>query len=375
MSNFDDIVSKVKKDYGNNELIVIGKNISDVERLPFPSPSANYPFYGGVPKGRVIQISGLEHSGKTALALTLVAEYQKLNLKKKVAFVDVEHALDKIWAQKLGVDLSKMYYIDPLEMSGEQVLTVLSQLFEAEDLGLVVLDSVAALSTQEEFDTKDITKVSYQSMAKPLSKWFRIVNEQLRRNGGTLICINQLRANIGNMYQPWIEPAGAALKFASSISIRCGTRKFINEKGEEGTDSMEDPQGIRIKFKVVKNKITVNNRGGGYLTVRFRSGVDVISDTLDIAVLMGIVKQAGAWIQLIDKETGEILQDKNGELLKFNGKQRLREWFHKNPEEFYKYRNKVNEELSRYDEYNGAPQFKLVDDNDGFIKDEEIKEF
>lgn len=373
MSKFDDIVSKVKKEFGNDQLIVIGKNISDVKRIPFPSPSANYPFYGGIPEGRVIQISGLEHSGKTALALTLIGEYQRNNPKKKVAFVDVEHALDKIWAQTLGVDLSKLYYIDPLEMSGEQVLTMLSQLFEAEDLGLVVLDSIAALSTQEEFDTKDITKVSYQTMAKPLSKWFRIVNEQLRRNGGTLICINQLRANIGNMYQPWIEPAGAALKFASSITIRCGTRKFINEAGEEKSDSIEDPQGIRIKFKVIKNKITVNNRGGGYLTVRFRTGVDVISDTLDIAILFGIVRQAGSWLQLIDKTTGEILQDKDGTLLKFQGKQKLREWFHKNPEEFYKYRDKVNQELSKYDEFNGAPQIKLVDDTE-FIKDEEIEE-
>lgn len=369
MASTLDIIKQINKKHKNESLVTLGNAIINCEKLAFPSPSANYPLYGGLPEGRVVQISGLESSGKTTLALTWLAQYQKTHPDRQVMWVDVEHTLDKAWAQTLGVDLERLIYMDPVGMSGEEILTDLATVFEAPDLGLVVLDSIAALSTQDEFDSKDITKVSYQSMAKPLGKFFRVIVEQLHRNRITLLCINQLRSNIGDQYHPWLEPCGKSLAFATSVLLRCGTRKFINEAGVEGSDSMEDPQGIRIKFKVVKNKVTVNNRGGGYLTIRFRSGVDVISDTLDIAVLLGMVKQGGAWYQLIDINTGEILTGNNGELLKFQGKDQLRKWFHENPKEFYKYQDMVNEALSNYDDYNGAP--KLVESSD-FLNEDQI---
>lgn len=350
------LVKEVNKAHKNENLIALGNKLITCEKLPFPSPACTYPLYGGLPEGRVIQISGLESSGKTTLTLTWVAEYQRTHPDKYVVWCDVEHTLDKVWAQTLGVQLDKLLYMDPIALSGEQILTDLSRLFEAEDLGVVVLDSIAALSTQAEFDEKDITQVSYQSMAKPLGKFFRIVVEQLARNKITLICINQLRENIGDQYHPYKEPCGKALAFASSILIRCGTRKFISKDDKEGTDSMEDPKGIRIKFKVAKNKLTVNNRNGGYLTINFRSGVDVVSDTLDIAILLGLIKQGGAYYTLINNETGEVLTDEvTGELLKFQGKDNLRKYFHEHPKSFYLYRDKVNEEIANYDDFTVLP--------------------
>lgn len=370
MASILELMKKANKDYKNDNLIGFASSITDYDGILFPSPAANYPLYKGIPRGRFIEISGLESSGKTALASLLIAEFQRNYPNENIAFVDVEHTYDKRWAQTLGVNLDKLIYINPIGMSGEEVLTLLTNLFEAEDLGLVVLDSIAALMTQEEFEDKDIGAQTFKSMAKPIGKFLRIATEQMARNNITLIGINQLRANIGNPYQPWLEPCGKALDFFNSVLIRCGTKKFIAEDGKELGGNPENPAGFKIRFKVIKNKVTPNNRNSGFVTIRFRSGVDRIADTLDVGLLLGLIKQSGAMYRLLDLETGEVLTD-NGSVLKFRGKNELRQYFHSNPKVFYDFESKVNSQLAIFEDYTGAP--KLVEDEDAFIDESKIQ--
>lgn len=364
-----EILKTINKEYKNDSLVKVGCKIIDYDAIKFSSPTANYPLFKGIPKGRIIEISGLEGSGKTSLASDLIAQAQKEEPDKKCIFIDVEHTYDFTWAKRLGVNIEDLIYVDPQGMSGEDLLTLVVKLAEAEDVSLIVLDSYAALTTQEEWEEKDIATQAFKSMAKPIGKFLRIINQLIPKTGAIFCGINQLRMNLGpdSKYHPYLEPCGKAIDFYNSVLIRFGTKKFINEDGDEVTDNAPNKAGVKLRFKVIKNKVCINNRNSGYLTVRFRNGVDIVADTLAMAELFNLVKKGGAWYNLIDLETGEYLMNED-KLLKLQGAANVRKYLNSNPNYFYKLRDKVNEVISVWEDDKEPPKLEEVD----VVNDEQI---
>ena len=283
----------------------------------------DYPLFGGLPEGRICIYSGLQHSGKTTAACCELAAYQRKYPNKTCVFVDAEHSLDlKHQARMNGIDLSKMYYVNvPSNMSGEQVCDLIVELEKSDDIGLIVLDSLPALLPQQVLEN-DLTKDNGMrgTMAKKLYPFLSEMQGLLAEKNNILICINQVRDD-GKTFtgiQKWKEPCGGAPQFLSSVSIRFGTRKFTLGDNMDacGATNGEGADGFRLQFKVIKNKTAPCNRGGGFITYRYETGLDWVNDLLEIALGFDFIKRINnVTYSLINLETGEVYLDEEGKEL------------------------------------------------------------
>mgnify|MGYP001384222765 FL=1 len=247
---------------------------------------------GGVPRGRIIEIYGPESSGKTTLALHIVAEAQKNN--GYAAFVDVEHALDPDYSKALGVNTDDLLVSQP--DTGEQALEITETLVRSGALDVIVVDSVAALVPQAELDGEmGDTHVGLQ--ARLMSQALRKLTGTVSRSNTCVIFINQIREKIGVMFgNPETTPGGRALKFYSSLRLEI--RRITTIK--EGTNSV----GNKVRVKVVKNKVAPPFKMAEF-DIMFGEGISYIGDVLDLAVTADIVQKMGAWYSYKDKKIGQ----------------------------------------------------------------------
>ena len=247
---------------------------------------------GGVPRGRIIEIYGPESSGKTTLALHIVAEAQKNN--GYAAFVDVEHALDPDYSKALGVNTDDLLVSQP--DTGEQALEITETLVRSGALDVIVVDSVAALVPQAELDGEmGDTHVGLQ--ARLMSQALRKLTGTVSRSNTCVIFINQIREKIGVMFgNPETTPGGRALKFYSSLRLEI--RRITTIK--EGTNSV----GNKVRVKVVKNKVAPPFKMAEF-DIMFGEGISYIGDVLDLAVTADIVKKMGAWYSYKDEKIGQ----------------------------------------------------------------------
>lgn len=320
MSTIADFAKKINKEFKDDNLMIMSNIKPNYERMSTGALGLDYPLAGGMPLGRLIEFSGLQHSGKTTAACAVMAAYQRRFPEQTCVYIDVEHALDlRFQAKMTGLDLSKMYYVNINGQSGQQVLDMIIEMEKSDDIGMIVLDSLPAL-IPETVMSNDLTKDAGMraTMAKPLYPFYSMMQTMVANKNNLFLAINQVRDD-GKTFtgiQKWKEPCGNAPGYYSSIIVRFGTRKFTlgDDMDACGAKNGEGADGFRLNFKIMKNKCGACNRGGGFMTFRYETGFDWINDLLEIALGFGFIKRLSTvTYSLVDLETGEVYRDESGE--------------------------------------------------------------
>ncbi|MDU1043509.1 MULTISPECIES: recombinase RecA [Peptoniphilus] len=288
------VLSKIEKQYGEGSVMILGDDVRlDIDSIPTGSLALDIALgIGGIPKGRIIEIYGPESSGKTTLALHMLAEAQKMG--GTGAFVDAEHALDPGYAKNLGVDIENLIISQP--DTGEQALEITEALVRSNAVELVVIDSVAALVPKAEIDGEmGATQIGLQ--ARLMSQALRKLTGAINKSKCTVVFINQLREKVGVMFgNPETTTGGRALKFYSSVRLDIRRSENI-KKGDEIV-------GNRVRVKVVKNKIAPPFRQSEF-DVMYGKGISKTGNILDVAAEADIVKKAGAWYSYEEERLGQ----------------------------------------------------------------------
>lgn len=332
MAEIDNLIAEVNKKY-KTDIIRKASDLKGIEFIPYTSPMMNYLTRGGVPVGRIIELVGSPQSGKTTTALDIISNFQKKYTDKYCVYLDAENTIDKEWGETLGVDWSKVILIQPESEYGEELLDMLLDYIRSGKIGLAVLDS-APFIIPKAVQEKGLDEKSYGGNSALMKAFCDKAVPLCKKTECTFLMINQLRENIGNPYKPFKIPCGTAIAHACSQILWFTKGSLLDEKYKEVSSGYANPSGNLVSVKVEKNKVTKNDRRLQTYTLNYSTGVDEIKDTLDLAIMLGIISQAGAWFKATLKDGKE--QKMQG----FNG---VQEFYYNDLEELEYLRKQVYE--------------------------------
>ena len=341
----DTAISQIKKAKGAGSIMRLGDNVNmNVQAIPTGSLTLDLALgIGGVPRGRIIEIYGPESSGKTTVALHIIAETQKMG--GEAAFIDAEHALDPLYAKALGVNINDLLVSQP--DCGEDALEITDALVRSGAIDVVVVDSVAALVPQQEIDG-DMGASHVGLQARLMSQALRKLAGAIAKTNCVVVFINQLREKVGVMYgNPEVTTGGKALKFYASV--RMDVRKTENLKNGD------EAYGNHVKVKIVKNKVAPPFRVAEF-DILYGKGISKSSEIIEIATALEVLQKSGSWFSYNGERIGQ-------------GKENARKYIEENPDLMKEIEDKIksmkNEDLFREDnEYD-------EDEEEGFDLNEE----
>ncbi|OKZ78373.1 MAG: recombinase RecA [Clostridium sp. 27_14] len=335
-------LSQIEKQFGKGSVMKLGDyKAMEIEAIPTGALSLDMALgIGGLPRGRIIEIYGPESSGKTTLALHVVAEAQKEG--GEAAFIDAEHALDPVYAKKLGVDIDNLIVSQP--DTGEQALEITESLVRSGALDVIVVDSVAALVPKAEIDG-DMGDSHMGLQARLMSQALRKLAGAINKSKTVLIFINQLREKIGVMFgNPETTTGGRALKFYASVRLDIRKAENIKQDGEI--------KGSRTRVKVVKNKVAPPFREAEFDIV-YGEGISRAGNILDMAVNMDIIEKSGSWFSYNGERIGQ-------------GRENVKKYLKENPEILDEVESKVRSNAEKAFEESLGEEIPEIDmDDDG----------
>ena len=333
-------MSQIEKQFGKGSVMKLGEfKAMEIEAIPTGALSLDIALgIGGVPRGRIIEVFGPESSGKTTLALHIVAEAQKMG--GEAAFIDAEHALDPVYAKKLGVDIDNLIVSQP--DTGEQALEITESLVRSGALDVIVVDSVAALVPKAEIDG-DMGDSHMGLQARLMSQALRKLAGAINKSKTVLIFINQLREKIGVMFgNPETTTGGRALKFYASVRMDIRRIENIKQDGEV--------RGNRVRVKVIKNKVAPPFREAEF-DVMYGEGISKVGNVLDMAVNLDIIQKAGSWFSYNGERVGQ-------------GRENVKKYLKENPDILEEVEQKVRDNFQKAFEQSLGEELPSADDED-----------
>ena len=344
----DAAIAKLEKDFGKGTVMKLGEGSHvAVETVPTGCLSLDLALgLGGVPKGRVIEVYGPESSGKTTVTLHMIAEVQKRG--GIAGFIDAEHALDPVYAKKIGVDIDELYISQP--DSGDQALEIAETMVRSGAVDIIVIDSVAALVPKQEIEG-DMGDSHVGLQARLMSQALRKLTPVISKSNCVVIFINQLREKVGVMFgNPETTTGGRALKFYASVRMDVRRIETLKQSGEM--------VGNRTRIKIVKNKIAPPFKEAEF-DIMFGEGISKEGDILDLAANIGIVNKSGAWYAYNDGKIGQ-------------GRENAKKYLKENPEIAEEIEQKVRVHYGLLPDENGAEQPTPAGESTGNEETEEI---
>lgn len=360
-------LKNIKKKYGEN-VVKVGVDDLGVDGiLSLGSPTFDYCVYGGVPEGRIIELSGAEGSGKTTTAFMIAASYQKTEIQRNpenpraIILLDNEGTADPVWAKKLGYNMDEdaevpTVIIRPEAQSAEEIFDMAIDMLKTGEVGLLIFDSIATLVPQQIAD-ESMEKKQMGGISASLTRFANTAIGLLRKYKATLVAINQVRENLSGYGDFLLTPGGRAWKHACSMRLMFKRGEFFDEEGNEVKKSAESPAGHIIEVAVLKTKVCKWDRKVGYMHLNYVKGVDLMQDTIDVAVHFNFIENpSSGWYVIIDPDTGEAIQ-------KIRGKKNVKTFLEENLSVWHKLYARIYEQLSKKED-NYIEAFNRMLDSD-----------
>ena len=360
---FENVLKDLKKNFGNT-IASIGVDQSQKTYFSLGTPTLDFCTYNSIPEGCFIELSGKEGSAKTTGAFLLAKSFTNKELLKPIEerrgilFVDAECTLDPTWAlTSAGYDVNskevQTLYFAPEGQSAEEIFNVVTEVVKSGECGLVIFDSLTAIAGEQVINDKEGMK------KKDMANIASILRDFVRRNTGlfkkyhcTFIGINGTTINLSPYGNPETTGGGTYWKRACSLRLRFKQGDFFDEEGNALKSTAESPAGHIVQVAVLKTKICRWDRKLGSFHLNYTKGIDLLADTIDIAISFDFIKASGAWFSFIDPKTGEVLCDGTGKPIKVNGMKRVKEYLNEHKDVWKLLYDAVYEKLSIKDDPN-----------------------